>query len=280
MEFVRPSGNSAYKMADIYTLDNLRNILLHPGDFNQTIETTYYLCISQTISKNDLINIINETKGDVSQKNIALWVYNKMYPKEDETISEDPYQDENEGKENANPNVGTKNIQTQNNLQKTPKYTLVNLNTLFYIEKKAVLHNFITNIETNVDNFINQVLVVKEESTLRRHIERIIEESKDYITAYPHFTFFIRQLLYDRLINFMDRLTDMKKNKDNKIINYWNSLISKFIDENLKEYRNLQIDPIDPKTPYAIAGGRRRKIKKTKKQIKKSLRKRKQSRKK
>ena len=274
MEFIRPYGNSAHKMADTSTLDDLRDILLHPGDFKQTIETTYNLCISQTVSKNEIINIINETKGDVSQKSIALWVYNKMYPKEDKD------QVENEDKENANPNVGTKNIQTQNNLQKTPKYTLVNLNTLFYIEKKAVLHNFITNIETNVDNFINQVLVVKEESTLRRHIERIIEESKDYITAYPHFTFFIRQLLYDRLINFMDRLTDMKKNKDNKIINYWNSLISKFIDENLKEYRNLQIDPIDPKTPYAIAGGRRRKIKKTKKQIKKSLRKRKQSRKK
>jgi len=39
---------------------------------------------------------------------------------------------------------------------------------------------------------------------------------------------------------------------------------------------NLTIYPINPRTPYAIMGGRRRKLKKTKK---KSLRKRKQSRK-
>lgn len=270
MEFIRPSGNSAHKMADTSTLDDLRDILLHPGDFKQTIETTYNLCISQTVSKNEIINIINETKGDVSQKSIALWVYNKMYPKEDKD------QVENEDKENANPNVDTKNIQTQNNLQKTPKYTLINLNTLFDIEKRPVLRNFSINIENNIDNFITQVFVITDEPTLRSHIEGVIKESKTYITAYPHFTFFIRQLLYDRLINLMDRLTVMnvmKKNKD--MIDYWNSLISQFIDENLKEFRNLEIDPIKSVTPYAINGGRLRKIKKTKK---KRLHKRKQSR--
>ena len=177
MEFILPSGNSAHKMADTSTLDDLRDILLHPGDFKQTIETTYNLCISQTVSKNEIINIINETKGDVSQKSIALWVYNKMYPKEDKD------QVENEDKENANPNVGTKNIH---------RLTVMNV---------------------------------------------------------------------------------MKKNKD--MIDYWNSLISQFIDENLKEFRNLEIDPIKSVTPYAINGGRLRKIKKTKK---KRLHKRKQSR--
>ena len=111
-----------------------------------------------------------------------------MYPKEDKTISEDPYQDENEDKENANPNIGTKNIQTQNNLQKTPKYKLVDLNALFDIEIRSVLHKFSINVENNVVLFIHQVFVINDEPTLRSHIEEIIIKSAGYIHNYPHFT--------------------------------------------------------------------------------------------
>ena len=283
MEFVRASGNPAYKMQDTYTLDNLRNILLHPGDFRQTIATTYDIITSKTIPKNELINTINEINGDVSQKSIALWVCNKMYLKEDKNTYHDPYSDENEDKENANPNAGIKKKANVINKIDISKYTLVDLNTLFDNEIRTALSEFSNDIEKIVLSFINGVFT-KDEPTLRGHIEEIIKLSNTCIAKYPPFTFFIKQLLYDRLINLMDRLTAIKKienMKNIKIIDYWNSLISEFIDDNLKEYRNLEIDPIVSRTPYSIMGGRRRKIKKTKKTNNKtSLHKRKQSRKK
>ena len=254
-----------------YGLDDLERILLHPGDFKQTIEITHYLCISH--SKTELINIINQKEGDISQKDIALWVCNKLYPKEDEITYRDPYEDENEDKENVHPNVGI-------NLQKTPKYTLVDLNTLFDRERQTVLRKFSDDIEEKIDVFIKQVLK-ETELVLRDYINKIIQISMDYIQNYPRFKLFIEKLFYDRLVNWMDRLTDMKKNckiKDcNKIIDYWYYLLSNFILVNLSKYKNLAIDEHTPQTSYAIMGGRRRKIKKTKK---KSLRKRKQSRKK
>jgi hypothetical protein len=271
MEFMRASGNPAYKMQDTYTLDNLRNILLHPGDFKQTIATTYDIITSKTIQKDELINTINEINGDVSQQNIALWVCNKMYLKNTYQVVED------EDKENVNPNASTKK---KANIIDTSKYTLADLNTLFDMECQGVLHNFRLYIDNNINKFVNEVFTQVKPQTLWDYITQIIKESKTYIEKYPQFTFFIKRLLYDRLIHFMDRLTHVKnvKNVENvKIINYWNSLISEFINENLREYTNLEIDPIISKTPYSITiktGGRRRKIKKTKKTRLRKIRKR------
>jgi hypothetical protein len=266
MDFIRTSREE---------MTDLQNILSHPGDFKQTIETTFNLCISPTISNKK--QTINETNGDISQKNIALWVYKKMYPTNDETISQDPYADDD--KENVNPNTGKNKNNNQTPIQKTPKYTLVDLNTLFEIESQSVLRKFSNDIEKQIDIFIKQVLKAEPEE-LTEHIKKVITLSIHYIKEYPHFTFFIKKLFYDRLVNWMDRLTVIKQKCNmrdcNKIIDYWNSLISEFIHDNLQEYTNLQIDPINPKTPYSIMGGRVRKLKNTKK---KSLRKRKQSRK-
>lgn len=266
MEFVRPSGNSAYKMTDTYSVNDLTKILAHPGDFNQTIEITYNLCISH--SKTELINII-KMQGDISQKEIALWVCEKMYSQVEEPYKDE---DENENKENVNPNIVK---------QKTPKYTLTDLKTLFDMECRTLLRKFSNDIENPIDVFVKQALKEKNPNVLRGYIEEdIIKVSMKYISDYPRFTFFIKRLFYDRLVNLMDRLSDVKKNcsiKDcKKIIDYWNSLLSEYIQQNLSEYNNLTIDPINPQTPYAIMGGRRRKLKKTKK---KSLRKRKQTRK-